>query len=75
MIFILLEQHFNGTVTMAVVPTGIKAASFRKAVNKIKEKLKPIHGVKITCDDDEEFRYSIGNELVGRVKKSPLNIL
>jgi ribosomal protein L11 len=76
MIFILLEQVFNGSVTMSVSPTGVEANSFKEAVTKVKKELKTLpHKVEIKFDDDDKFQYSIEHDLVGRMKKTPLKIL
>jgi hypothetical protein len=78
-IYLLVEQMMNGTVTMEIMSSGVKASSFIEAVSKIKEKIKSmeISTLNIRTDNNDEFSYIINSEIViyGQIKNKELNII
>jgi hypothetical protein len=81
-IYLLIEQLMNGTVTMNIYPSGIKAESFADAVLKLKEKIEKIENIRqnkvdIKSDNDNEFSYTINDELImyGRIENKELKMM
>ena len=79
MIFILVEEFFNGTVTASRTVSGIEADTFEEAVSKLEALLgtKELN-YEIKQDTPEEFTYSILGQMLygyGRIKSEPLDII
>ena len=76
-VFILKESVMNGTVTMEVFVTGIKADTFEQAIKKVKS-LKNVSTAVIKNETDECFEFIISNETFptwGCIKNEPLRII
>ena len=75
--FILKESVMNGTVTMEVFVTGIKADTFEQAIEKVKS-LKNFSAAVIKSETNECFEFTISNETFptwGCLKNEPLKII
>lgn len=76
-LYLLTEQVFNGTVTMSVISTGVRATSFREAINKIKK----LHGfvmAEIHEENDRSFRYTLEGGLypvMGNMSNKELHVI
>ena len=58
MLFILVEQIMNGTVTMSIDQSIVEGDTFEEAKNKIKA-LKNFHMAKVSEDSDTLLAYSM----------------
>ena len=76
MIFVLTEQHMNGTVTMNTMVVGVDAKDFKTAVSKVKA-MGNVHRATIHLEDDRQLYYSIPGHcpVVGNMRCEPLKIL
>jgi hypothetical protein len=77
MIYILVEQTLNGTVTMNSQISGIKAKSFNDAVRKLLS-LQTMSKAKDIKKSSKELTFVIEGELfntAGTMSNQPLNII
>ena len=79
MIYLLTEQAMNGTVTMGMSSTGIEAASFDEAFEKLTH-FKNWNKAMNIMKDDERVDYTIPGEgggfgCVGSMENMPLTVV
>lgn len=67
MLFILNESLMNGTVTMSVSTTGIKADSFNEAKKKVKA-LPNVKNVEIIYEAEDALIFNIPQKELFKVK-------
>jgi hypothetical protein len=82
-IYILNEEVMNGTVTIQILTSGIKAKNFKEAVEKLKNEIlkTPVDNVNETDNSfsfsvpqDKEKLHGLHLELWGRIEDKPLKI-
>jgi hypothetical protein len=73
MIFVVTEQVMNGTVTMAVITSGIEAETFHDAVEILKQQ-RGFDKAIIKEETPEEFVYNLP-QCFGIMKSEPLRML
>ena len=79
--YLAIDQVMNGTVTMQTVISGIRATSFKEAVQQFKSKCKEKVSLQITQESNDTFTYTIIQEqnsylsVCGHIQYEPLKML